>query len=325
METDVMLSVIMPVYNHEKYVAKAIESVIAQETNFKYELIIGEDKSTDNSLKIIREYERMHPDKIRVLAREENMGASKNGYDLYMNARGKYIATLEGDDYWLGTEKLQRQVDFLEENPDYIACAHRFKVVNQDEEEYYDRDFECQFFQNNPYTKEVLEKGLMLSHINSLVFRNIFKDESINTDLWREFDVPAGDYAVTALLILNGKMHFLDKCYSCYRKIISDVASSFSAMQERNNKRDILFKSTIELEEFLNRNYKFDCVERKKSTFASAVFKWYREKNDKNLKVVLNIIKYSKQQFRYITWGIYLVSCRAMLDLTGRRKERVKF
>lgn len=324
-DNEIMVSVIMPVYNHEKYLREAIESVICQKVNFAYELLIGEDKSTDNSLEIIREYEKKYPEIIRVFAREKNMGALLNGYDLYKNTRGKYITTLEGDDFWLETCKLQMQLDFLESNPEYIACAHRFRVVDQEGNGYFDRDFECQFFQDNPYTKEILEKGLMLSHVNTLMFRNIFMDNNINTDFWIEFDNSAGDYTLHALLILNGKMYFINECYSCYRKVVNKESSSFSSLQERNNKRDALYKSALDLEEILNKEYKFNCIARKKNTFASAVFKWYREKNRFNYNVIINIIKMSKKPLLYTWWFAYLFFCRLFLDLIGKKDCRVAF
>lgn len=325
MNTDIMVSVVMQVYNHEEYIRQAIESVVSQKTDFKYELLIGEDKSTDGSLEIIREYEKKYPDIIRVFAREENIGAIKNGQNLRMNSKGKYLTHLEGDDYWKDELKLQKQIDFLEKNPEYIACAHRFHVVNRIGDIYEDRDFECQFKQENPYTKEDMEKGIMLSHLNTIVFRNIFIDEKINTDFWTEFHHVAGDYTLNAILILNGKMYCLPEYMSCYRKVIDVDANSFSALQERKNTRDLLFRSVVELEEILQQTYKVECIGRKKNTFASAVFKWYRSKSKQDFKVVCNIIKMSKQRVKYTGWFLYLIVCRSWKDITGRKNQRVKF
>lgn len=325
MEDEIKVSVIMLVYNHENYLKQAIESVIEQKVKFNYELLIGEDKSTDNSLQIIREYERKYPKIIKVFARQENYGAVKNSYDLYIHSKGQYMTHLEGDDYWTDPYRMQKQVDFLEEHTDYIACAHRFRVVDRNGETYYDRDFECQFFQGNPYTKDVFERGLMLSHGNTLLFRNIFLDEKIRTDFWTDFPNVAGDYTLTALLILNGKVYCMPEYMSCYRKVTDKNSSSFSAWQERENNRDFLFKSTIDLEQILKREYEVDCIERKKRIFASAVFKWYRDGGMRNFKVICNTIKMSKEPIKYIKWFFYLICCRFWKNLIGKKSERVNF
>jgi len=109
---EVLVSVIMLVYNHEAYIAQAIEGVLMQKTNFKYELIIGEDCSTDNSKEIIREYHKKYPDIIYPVYWKKNVGANKNANTIRARARGKYIATCEGDDYWCDEDKLQNQIDF---------------------------------------------------------------------------------------------------------------------------------------------------------------------------------------------------------------------
>ena len=106
-------------YNHESYIAKAIEGVLIQETDFSIELVIGEDCSTDHTRDIVLEYQKKYPEIIRVITSEHNVGRSKNSWRTTKACRGKYIAFCEGDDYWTDPLKLQKQVDFLEANPDY--------------------------------------------------------------------------------------------------------------------------------------------------------------------------------------------------------------
>ncbi|MCF6185625.1 MAG: glycosyltransferase, partial [Bacteroidales bacterium] len=113
------VSILMLTYNHEKFIAQAIESVLMQKVSFNYELIIGDDCSQDNTQKIIREYQKKHPDIIKPVLRTKNIGANNNFVDIFKKATGKYIALLEGDDYWTDPNKLQKQVDFLEANPEY--------------------------------------------------------------------------------------------------------------------------------------------------------------------------------------------------------------
>jgi len=113
-----MVSVRMTTYNHEPYIARAIEGVLMQKTSFPIELIIGEDCSVDHTRDIVLEYQRRHPDVIRVVLWGKNVGMRANGRKVRELQRGKYIAWCEGDDYWTHPKKLQMQVDIMEENPD---------------------------------------------------------------------------------------------------------------------------------------------------------------------------------------------------------------
>lgn len=118
-----LLSVLMITYNHEAFIGSSIESVLAQQVDFSYELVIGDDHSTDRTPEIARQYAEKYPDKIRLLSHEQNMGVITNFQHTLSRCRGKYIAMLEGDDRWIDVKKLQRQVDFLEKNPEYVMCG----------------------------------------------------------------------------------------------------------------------------------------------------------------------------------------------------------
>lgn len=125
---DIKVSINCITYNHEKYIADAIESFLMQKTNFKYEILIGEDCSTDNTKKIVSAYVEKYPDLIRLITSENNVGAMKNSQRLFENARGKYIALCEGDDFWIDPYKLQKQIDYMESNPECTICFHNAEV-----------------------------------------------------------------------------------------------------------------------------------------------------------------------------------------------------
>jgi glycosyltransferase involved in cell wall biosynthesis len=130
-----IVSVLMLAYCHEKYIAQAIDSVIAQKTNFDYEIIIGEDCSPDRSLDIALSYQQLYPELMRVISSDSNVGARKNSYRLETAARGKYIAYCECDDYWHDPQKLQIQVDFLEKNPEcglVYTNANTYNVLKKE-------------------------------------------------------------------------------------------------------------------------------------------------------------------------------------------------
>lgn len=117
------ISVAMMTYFHEDYVAQAIESVLNQKTTYTYEIVISDDCSQDGTRDILMDYQKKYPEIIRLLFNETNLGITANNYRTRLNCKGRYIATLSGDDYWISDRKLQQQVDFLEKNLEYDACV----------------------------------------------------------------------------------------------------------------------------------------------------------------------------------------------------------
>lgn len=114
-----LVSISVITYNHEKYLRQTLDSLLAQKTDFEYEILIGEDCSTDHTRDIAFEYQKSNPERIRVLYSLHNVGATSNLRRTLVKARGKYYAFCEGDDFWCNTNKLQLQVDFLEQHPDF--------------------------------------------------------------------------------------------------------------------------------------------------------------------------------------------------------------
>lgn len=114
-----LVSIACITYNHGPYIAAALESFVRQESDFRFEIVIGEDCSTDDTLDIVMRYEQSYPELIKVLRADSNMGARKNVIRTLQHCEGKYIALCEGDDYWTDLRKLQKQADFLEQNPGY--------------------------------------------------------------------------------------------------------------------------------------------------------------------------------------------------------------
>jgi glycosyltransferase involved in cell wall biosynthesis len=123
------VSVVMVTYNHERFIAQAIESVLMQRTTFPVELVLGEDCSTDDTRRLVLDYQRRHPDKIRLLLLQKNVGACPNFAMTVEACRGEYLAFCEGDDYWTHPEKLQRQIDYMEAHPEMALCHHTVDYV----------------------------------------------------------------------------------------------------------------------------------------------------------------------------------------------------
>lgn len=127
------VSVAMITYNHERYIVRAVESALEQRGDFDFEIVIGEDGSTDGTRELLLELERRAPDRIRLLLRERNVGMHENFIGVLTECRGKYIALLEGDDYWTHADKLRRQVELLDERPEVAICHHNALRVYDDE------------------------------------------------------------------------------------------------------------------------------------------------------------------------------------------------
>ena len=118
----IKVSIRLMCYNQEKYIAQAIDSILMQRVDFDYEIVVGDDYSTDSTLKIINKYQENYPQLFKILERNHRVGRLRNFAETVENCRGKYIALLDGDDYWVDPNKLQKQVEFLDKNPEYVIC-----------------------------------------------------------------------------------------------------------------------------------------------------------------------------------------------------------
>ncbi|MHB8303712.1 MAG: glycosyltransferase family 2 protein [Acidobacteriaceae bacterium] len=124
-----LVSVAITAFHSEKFLAKAIESVLAQRTDFPVEIVIGDDCSQDRTVAIARTYRDQYPDAIRVLERARNLGIQRNYYETFEQCRGKYIAWLDADDYWTDPDKLTIQTQVLESDPSIMICCHFVRWV----------------------------------------------------------------------------------------------------------------------------------------------------------------------------------------------------
>src|SRR6266576_3052599 len=116
------VSALIVTYNQEKFIEQAVRSALMQQVNFPYEIVIGEDCSTDNTRAIVERLASENPGKIRAILRDKNLGMHGNHRATYNECRGQYIAMLEGDDYWTDPHKLQKQADFLDTHPECCLC-----------------------------------------------------------------------------------------------------------------------------------------------------------------------------------------------------------
>jgi glycosyltransferase involved in cell wall biosynthesis len=126
------ISVCVITYNHESYIETCLTNIFNQQVNFSYEIILGEDHSKDQTADIVRKYAKQYPEKLKAYIRPKNVGAKSNFLHCFLQCRGEYIVFIEADDYWTDPLKLQRQVDFLDQNPEASACFHNAEIIFED-------------------------------------------------------------------------------------------------------------------------------------------------------------------------------------------------
>ena len=205
------VSVVMITYGHENYIRQAIEGVLVQNCDFEVELIVANDCSPDNTDYIINDIIQNHPQGkwITYHKHPKNLGMMPNFIFALQQAQGEYIALCEGDDYWTDPYKLQKQVDFLEANEEYVLAFHPVQILKPNGELVQDfitkvpEDYE---------TQETLARLGNYIHTPSVVFRNVIKEFP------PEFSLsPIGDYFLYMLLSEHGKLKCLEEEMAVYR------------------------------------------------------------------------------------------------------------
>jgi glycosyltransferase involved in cell wall biosynthesis len=223
-----MVSVAVITYNHEQFIAQAIESVLMQQMAFVVELVIGEDCSTDGTRRIVQAYARKYPNVIHVLLHKKNVGMARNYEAVSQACRGKYIAWLEGDDYWRTPQKLQKQVALMEANPHYSMCGTKTQFV---------------ITSSNGVEKDagVLEPALLKPeydlpdfltgysmHTSSMLLRR----ELVEFPEWLNDLVMLRDACVFALYAEKGPVGYLSDVVSCYRVHPGGIWTTKSAVHQ---------------------------------------------------------------------------------------------
>jgi glycosyltransferase involved in cell wall biosynthesis len=210
---DVRVSIFMLTYNQEEYIGQTIESVLSQNASFKYQLVIGEDCSTDNTRSICEKYANENKEKIKLLPSKENLGLINNFIRTFKECDGKYVAICDGDDYWIDPFKLQKQFDFLESNPDYSIVHTNLNFLYPNGKFHLkntlglkkERDFEDLVFENT------------IPSVTAF-FRN--KQHKEESPKWIA-KFPYGDWPIYLWTIKDGsRIGFLEDVTAVYRKEI---------------------------------------------------------------------------------------------------------
>lgn len=204
------LSVVVLAYNHEKFLRQALDSVLMQEVDFDYEVIVGEDCSPDGTRSIVQAYEQQYPDRLRPIYQPHNVGMGTNFRHCLEACRGEYIALLEGDDYWTDPRKLHKQVAWLEANPDFSLCFH--PVADQHEDGSRPTGVPRQFMKDVYTFDDFLLPIYTVVSTGSIVLRNVLPA----WPAWL-FTVKPIDFPLVVLYAEVGKVKLLPDVMGVYR------------------------------------------------------------------------------------------------------------
>ena len=224
-----MITVCIITYNQVKYIKQAIDSVLSQNIHFPLRILIADDCSTDGTIDILIKYKEQYPTLISLILQKTNVGAAQNWVDLISTPKTKYIAYLEGDDYWIDSNKLQKQVDILEANPNHSFCFTQAMRINEDAS-IYDIYPDCK--------SESLDPEMFLQivtiHMGSVVYR---RDVPINVIMHHSH----GDFLMLCSLLSYGNAYCLGEVMSVYRVHENGVSYKHASLPYLKNRVNELY------------------------------------------------------------------------------------
>ena len=243
-----LVSVQCITYNHENYIAQALDGFLMQKTNFPFEVIVHDDASPDRTAGIVREYEKKYPAIIKAIYQTENQYSKRDGtIERIMNeaCKGKYIAFCEGDDYWIDENKLQMQVDFLEENPEYGMCYTKAKEYIQSNHKFNKRVIGSCF----DGFEDLLKNGNRIPTLTSVYRKDLLdkyqKDIQPSDKSWL-----MGDYPMWLYFSHESKVKFIDEATAVYRILENSASHSVDF-----KKRLAFFEGYLEIKKYFSTKY----------------------------------------------------------------------
>jgi glycosyltransferase involved in cell wall biosynthesis len=222
---DCLLTIVVFTYNLKKYVPQSLESILSQKVNFKYQIIIADDCSTDGTIDVIKDYQQRYPDLITLMLSDKNQKLTRNSIRVYEVLKTEYFTILDGDDYWTDCNKLQEQIDFLQNHPNFTICGHNTKLL-------YESDPKKEVFvYNGDGTKDEFDFSDILNnvpcymHTSSTMFRNVIFKHGVPKDFYDSLDTIyerafEGDSIRNYIHLEKGKMKYIDKTMSVYQIIL---------------------------------------------------------------------------------------------------------
>lgn len=318
METNnIKVSIPLLSYKHAKYIRQCLESILAQKVNFKYEIIVGDDCSEDGTKEILLEYKSKYPEIFTLVLNEKNQGASRNGYNIIKLCKGEYISGGECDDFWIDDHRLQKQVDFLDSNPEYVAVFSNYVNVDPDGKKPYVAMLRWQVNKKYDLAK-FLHYGMVL-HGNTCMRRNIFPREGEKYEKLRLSAPAMGDVILRTLLYDKGPVFCLPDIMHAHRDGSVDKTSYISNQVDKAIEYCYMYCNIVKaLEAYFSGKYKLEALIANRTggvLFKTVIGKYKLDKAKTkeylgSLPLHTRILSYER---------VFQKSARTMVQLIGRK------
>ncbi len=287
---DIKVTVYCITYNQEKYIEQTLSSLVMQKANFKYEVLVHDDASTDRTPEIIRDFEQKYPDIIKPILQTENQyskGINIASVHLQPLTRGKYVANCEGDDYWTDEYKLQTQYDIMEQNPDVALCVHRVQCVNEDDttaqkvhpEEKYGVEGSGIINQDR-FADLMLSKGGYPFHTSSFFRRK----ELIEGEVFDKLkDKINGDKRILYSALHMGNIYYIDKVMS-HRRLFSIGNYNSRLLQKSQSEKWNIYLNELRAEVIFDKLSKGKFHEKIAESLLNHLYYQFQRKDTKIVK-----------------------------------------
>lgn len=312
MSTEPLVSIICLTYNEYEFVRDTLDSFLAQITSFPYEVLVYDDASQDGTVEILKEYATKFPNIFKLVLYKENNFRKGHGFlglrEGFRDARGKYIAYCEGDDYWCDNRKLQKQVDFLEKHPSYAICAHETLIrndYNTQEDGMLFTHTDVNIFldrtKRNHYTFQDALTGNIF-HISSLMFRNC------QPIIWPDWicTITALDMVLFMILAERGDIWLMRDVMSVYRHNKSSLTSTCAQFENKIAFNNASISLVNKMDDYWNSIYHFEIKKIIARYYMSNMF-CYCSKGcrDFSLAKQMAILAYRKSP--HVFWKYFLI------------------
>lgn len=270
MNSTVDISIIVMAYFHEQYIKRAIDSILSQNIDANYEIIVADDCSKDKTIEIVNEFCHRYPNIIKIYSNEENLGICRNLYQTFLKCAGKYIVITDGDDYWVDDEKLSKEFMFLEKNRDFFAVSTSIEGYYTDGEKT-GCIYPQERYRGKEITRKMFLKGVDCATVG-MMFRNVFDSPKaceqfsllpvfsrdlddltfciFMFDYGRVFNLAEVTYAITVRRNTDINQHNYNTKYVSYKKDINRIDVLNGINKYYNGKLNLTHKyetSTIAL------------------------------------------------------------------------------
>ena len=310
-------------YNHEKYIRQALDSILNQKTTFTWKLIIYDDASTDSTPAIIKEYADKYPEKILAILQKENQ--YQKGIEVLSfiipYLKGKYVASCEGDDYWIDNFKLQKQYEFLEVHKEINGCYHNIQVVNDKEQIMVSKEFPYKKY--CVYEKDYTKNLKLLGQTASAFYRNFFADFTVDEIKAFNNCKANGDRKIAVTIGMMGKVAYLEDIMAVHRVVINS-GDSWHALTYNKNMTVNKLISQNSLREYVKEVFEIDVdIKAEEIQLLWNALMYYNEtKSRDDFEILKQSWKLIELNTRTKMYGLIKILCNKIVRNKYQKKEK---